>query len=55
MAPALSPVLEEEDTSEGQRKMYIQRPWAYIVTLEGSPPNAVIYFWTHLNARRSKR
>ena len=24
-----------------------------IVTLEGSPPNAEIYFWTHFKARRS--
>jgi hypothetical protein len=23
------------------------------VTLEGSPPNAEIYFWTHFKARRS--
>ena len=30
-----------------------QTTWTDMVTLEGSPPNAEIYFWTHFKARRS--
>src|SRR6266542_7060901 len=31
----------------------VERAGAHIVTLVGSPPNWVIYFWTHLKASRS--
>ena len=30
-----------------------QKDWTDMVTLEGSPPNADIYFWIHFKARRS--
>jgi len=30
-----------------------QKIWTDMVTLEGSPPNAEIYFWIHFKARRS--
>lgn len=36
----------------------LEEPQKYLtdmVTLEGSPPNAEIYFWTHFKARRSFR
>ena len=43
MAPALSPALVKEE-SKGELQEDIQTMWADIVTLEGSPPNAPIYF-----------
>jgi hypothetical protein len=49
MAPALSPQLLKTELMEPR---VIAIP-TYIVTFEGSPPNAEIYFCTHLKARRS--
>ena len=50
MAPALSPQLAEWIRTRPRRDKQI---WTDMVTLEGSPPKAGIYFWTHFNARRS--
>lgn len=61
IAPALSPHLESRrniSQNEGTQQCVehaapLGETQAYIVTLEGSPPNAEMYFWIHLNARRS--
>lgn len=50
MAPALSPQLAEWIRTRPRRDRKICTD---IVTLEGSPPKADIYFWTHFKARRS--
>jgi hypothetical protein len=49
MAPALSPQLLKTELMEPR---VVAIP-TYIVTFEGSPPNAEMYFCTHLNATRS--
>ncbi len=51
MAPALSPQLLKTELMELKMVGIL----AYIVTFDGSPPNAETYFCTHLNARRSWR
>jgi len=40
--------MDKNKAQERQKKI-----WTDIVTLEGSPPKAEIYFWTHFKARRS--
>lgn len=57
IAPALSPQLDRGlRPSSAKKATEVKRvSGSHMVTFVGSPPNAPMYFWTHLNASRSSK